>query len=59
MSSDWFQFILDHHDKWWVYSCISLNPNITWDIVNANPDKAWGYYYLSGNPNITWDIVNG
>ena len=25
------------------------NPNVTWDIVEANPDKPWDYYFLSGN----------
>jgi len=24
-----------------------MNPNITWDIVQANPDKPWDWYYLS------------
>ena len=29
------------------------NPNITWDIVQANPDKPQN----SDTPNITWDII--
>ena len=36
---------------------LSLNPSITWDIVQANPDKPWNWYYLSKNPSITWEIV--
>ena len=36
---------------------LSKNPNITWDIVEANPNKPWCYNYLSKNPNITLDIV--
>ena len=36
---------------------LSENPNITWEIIQANPDKEWNWYLLSGNPNITWDIV--
>jgi hypothetical protein len=26
-----------------------MNPNITWDIVDANLDKEWGYDVLSNN----------
>jgi len=36
---------------------LSQNPNITWEIVQANPDKDWNYGFLSENPNITWDII--
>ena len=36
---------------------LSHNPNITWEIVQANQDKPWNYGYLSYNPNITWEIV--
>jgi hypothetical protein len=39
------------------YEYIGANPNITWDIVQANPDKPWDYKALSLNPNITWDII--
>jgi hypothetical protein len=34
-----------------------MNPNITWDVIVANPDKSWNCNLLSRNPNITWDIV--
>jgi hypothetical protein len=37
-------------DKHWSYAWLSLNPNITWDIVDANPDIPWDYGMLSGNP---------
>jgi hypothetical protein len=47
---------------------LSINPNITWDIVkelqksssNGNGETIsirWDYCLLSSNPNITWDIV--
>ena len=42
------------------YSLLSLNPNITWEIVKNNPDPPggkWYYFYLSENPNITWEIA--
>ena len=54
----WFQGILDIQDKYITdYLWLSLNPNITWEIVQANQDKDWSYYNLSRHPNITWDIV--
>ena len=56
-SEKWFEFIKNNPDKNWKYKCLSLNPNITWKIVQENPDKPWDYYELSRNPNITWEIV--
>ena len=54
----WFDYIKEHPDKNWVdYYEISQNPNITWDIIEANPDKPWQYGVVDRNPNITWDIV--
>jgi len=41
----------------WNYSGLSSNPNITWEIVQADPKKRWNYKFLSSNPNITWSIV--
>ena len=47
---------IDWHDNinW---SCMSMNPNITWDIIQANITKPWDWYSLSSHPNITWDII--
>ncbi len=54
-------------DKLWDWWNISLNPNITPQIVNDNPDKQWNwrdlsqnkmdqpYYYSSRHKNI-WPI---
>ena len=36
-------------NKPWNYDALSLNPNITYDIVLANPDKPWDYNALSQN----------
>jgi len=44
-------------DKKWDHMRLLENPNITWEIVQANLDKDWNYIFLSKNPNITWDIV--
>ena len=48
-SKKWFQYILNHPDKPWNYTNLSLNPNITWNIVQAMSDKKWDYLYLSVN----------
>lgn len=33
---------------------ISVNSNITWDIILSNLDKPWNWKGISRNPNITW-----
>ena len=37
----------------WTIS-LSKHPDVTWDIICANPDYQWA---VSHNPNITWDII--
>ena len=44
-------------NKKWNYRWLSINPNITWDIVKNTLEKKWDWYELSRNPNITWGIV--
>ena len=39
----WYKFILDNPDKRWDYGHLSGNPNITWEIIQANPDIDWDY----------------
>jgi len=36
---------------------ISLNPSITFDIVEATLDKPWNHEFLCLNPNITYEYV--
>ena len=48
-SEKWFQFIKDNPHKDWCYIWLSENPNITWEIVQANPDKPWDFQLLSWN----------
>jgi hypothetical protein len=31
-----------------------LNPNITWEIVEAHPEIKWNYFYLSANEMYYW-----
>jgi hypothetical protein len=37
-------------DKPWDWGGLSLNPNITFDVVLKNPDKPWNWGWLSRNP---------
>ena len=41
----------------WNWAMLSINKNITWEIVKENMDKPWNWYELSCNENITWEIV--
>ena len=52
-----YQAIKTFPVNFWDFDMLSKNPNITWDIVQANPDEDWCFYTLSENPNITWEIV--
>ena len=38
-----------HPEKPWNYDCLSINPNITWEIVEDHPEKPWAYRNLSMN----------
>ncbi len=55
----WFDYIKLTPQKEWNYSGLSKNPNISWDIVLANPDKAWdyGYFSLNQQPHLGYRII--
>ena len=44
-------------DKHWNWQWLSVNPNITMEIVQQNPDKPWDWKWLSENPNFTMEMV--
>ena len=46
---NWEQAIEHFKDKPWNWWSLSMNPNITWEIVLANPNKPWDWYWLSVN----------
>ena len=50
-------FLLKYPEKDWNWWVLSKNPNITWEIVQANPHRKWNWYRLSANPNIALEIV--
>ena len=53
-----FKNFLDNNlEQPWDWVCLSMNPNITFDIVLAHPEQPWNWRFLSRNPNITFDIV--
>lgn len=41
----------------WDFTYVSMNPNITWEIVKNNMNYKWSFKCLSQNPNITWEII--
>jgi hypothetical protein len=57
MLNQFEQFICNNANEDWDYECLSRNPYITWEIVQANPDIPWNYICLSFNPNITLEII--
>ena len=61
METNWnqyyFKFIERKSNQILNWFNISKHPNITWDIVEANPDKPWCWSGLSENPNITMKNV--
>ena len=42
-SQYFFKFIEDNPDKHWVWRYLSMNPNITWDIIKDNPLHNWDW----------------
>ena len=53
----WFKYILDHNTKKWNFRLLCDNPNVTWELMIANPQLFQKYISKSINPNITWEII--
>jgi hypothetical protein len=56
-NNPWYQYILDHPDRGWVFRLLSANPNITQETFEAYPEHQWFYKTVSANPSINWDFV--
>ena len=41
----------------WNWYDISQNPNITMEMVNADPTKPWEWNAISYNPNLTMEMI--
>ena len=46
-NSRFMNFIKSHKDKHWCWNLISMNPNITMEMINNNPDKPWDWICIS------------
>ena len=44
-------------EKPWEWEWISLNPNLTMEIIEKYPDKPWKWEWISSNPNITMEMI--
>jgi len=48
---------LDWDWDWdWDWEYISMNPNITWEIIQCK-NAPWDWEAIAENPNITWEII--
>ena len=45
----YWNFIQENPDKPWDWRAISMNPNITMDIIRENLDRPWDWYWISHN----------
>ncbi len=53
-----FDIILSNRDKFNDDYMLSMNPNLTWEIVSkAGPEIEWEPGLVSKHPNITWEII--
>ena len=52
----YWNFVMKYEDKL-DWHCISINPNITMEMIEKYPDKPWNWEYISYNPNITMEII--
>ena len=57
--NNWFNFIKNNLNCSWFWKYISVNKNLTFDMINDNPQLPWDTCdkYYSLNPNITWNDV--
>ena len=53
----YWSFITKYVDKPWNWVTISLNPNITMEIIEKYPDKPWDWITMSGNIGITMKFI--
>ena len=52
-----WQNVLDFPYFKWNYQCLSVNPNITFEIMQENKDKKWSWKYFSYNPNFKLEYI--
>ena len=62
VSDEWFYFIQKriHETKRvgeWNWTELSMNPNLTWNIIKENRDLPWNWRCIIQREFITWDII--
>ena len=58
MDHHFINFINKYSNKPWNWTYLSVNPNITFDIIEKYIDKPWNCFFISlKNNNTTFDIV--
>lgn len=54
-----FEFILEHQNDFpWESVGVTMNINVTFETVQANPDFPWDFAQLCMNQNIDWLVVS-
>ena len=53
----YWKFVEKYYDKPWNWYGISMNPNITMDIIEQHPDKPWDWESISFNQNIRIETI--
>lgn len=54
-----FEIVKEHLgcEYMWDWNALTMNKNITWDIIQENPTRPWKLQQFSNNENVNWDIV--
>ena len=47
----------DRYPKYWNWEAISMNQNITIEIIENNFDKYWNWKCVLKNPNFTFEMI--
>ena len=58
MSDDWLKFLECSRGKalYWIDHLL-VNPNITWEMLQASPNQNWDWFIIGNNSSITLDII--
>lgn len=51
------EIICEYIDKPWDFSCVSINPNLTIEMIQKFPYQKWNWEYISRNPAFKMDTI--
>ena len=57
ISEKFWNFIISHPEKAWIWINISENSCITLNDILSHPEIGWNWNWISKNPNITIDYI--